>query len=47
MGARGTLFIAGAVPALAGLVCVAVYARVRVAAGGPLIEAPEAPPRSG
>ncbi|HEY7259829.1 MAG TPA: MFS transporter [Gaiellales bacterium] len=47
IGARGTLFIAGAVPALAGLVCVAVYARVRIAAGGPLIEAPEAPPRSG
>ena len=47
IGARGTLFIAGAVPALAGLICVAVYARVRVAAGGPLTGAPEAPPRSG
>jgi MFS family permease len=48
IGARGTLFIAGAVPALAGLICVAVYARARIAAGGgALIEAPEAPTRSG
>lgn len=47
IGARGTLFIAGAVPALAGLVCVAFYARVRAAAGSQLSETPEAPPRSG
>ncbi|HSD02005.1 MAG TPA: MFS transporter [Gaiellales bacterium] len=47
IGARGTLFIAGAVPALAGLICVAVYARARIAAGGRLMDAPEAPTRSG
>jgi MFS family permease len=46
IGARGTLFIAGAVPAAAGLVCVALYARTR-AAPGPHLSDPEALRRFG
>jgi MFS family permease len=43
IGARGSLFVAGAVPALAGLACVAVYARARVSAV-PLTEPPAQKP---
>jgi MFS family permease len=47
IGARGTLFAAGAVPAAAGLACLAIYARARIVAGEPVTESPGGPPPSG
>lgn len=47
IGARGTLFVAGAAPALAGLVCLALYARARIVAGAPLTESQGGPRPAG
>jgi MFS family permease len=47
IGARGTLFIAGAAPAAVGLVCVGIYARARLAGDTAVTEPGRARPRSG
>ena len=47
IGARGTLFIAGAAPALAGVVCVGIYARTRMRGDAAVTEPQRARPPSG
>jgi hypothetical protein len=47
MGARATLFIAGAAPAVAGIVWVGISARARAGGGAPVTDLAQALSRSG